>query len=269
MRQPKLTFKLLTDEKLSIKSYTETLLALNDEYNSFSGDRKELTIAKVGDGGYSIDFVLNKGQLSLIDDTDSYLFADFISYLGGVVNHLLSKDSVSSLDVNAHKLDTLNNTEIIIKSIKKKGSISISSGEDKLIISKSMIDTMQSNLPKGKLNAQIIEEGETVTKLYSKKIFFWFQTRFDKGDINTGNLGVIESISKKGIKVIFDDNDIETKKQMTSISGDTNWQERGYIVDVEVISRKNRIVAYRIIHNYHEEYVVDRDINLFTYQFAE
>lgn len=269
MKQQKLTFKVVTDEKLSVKTYTDTLLALNDEYRRFSGDKKELSIAKMSDGGCSIDFTINNGKLILIDESDSNVFADFITHIGSIVNHLMSKESVSQLDVNGHSLNSLNNSEIIISAVKKKGNISISSGDDKLIITKDMMDKMQDNLPKAKQNAQTIIEGETIIKMYSKKIFFWSQTRFDKSKINAGNMGIIEAISKSNVKVVFDEDDFEIKNQMMTSYGGVDWQERGYVVDVEVLSRKDRIIEYKIIHNYKDESVLDKEINLFTYLYSE
>jgi len=93
---------------------------------------------------------------------------------------------------------------------------------------------------------------------YSKVLFYWYQTRFDSIKINSGNQGVVESIDKNPKKVIFAEDESETKHQMTTTNKELNrdWQEVGYIVDLEIINNGENIVAYKILKNYPEDSIV-------------
>ena len=44
---------------------------------------------------------------------------------------------------------------------------------------------------------------------------------------------------------------------MTTSQDGVDWQKRGYIVDVEIMRKDNKIVKYKIIHNYMNESVAD------------
>lgn len=90
-------------------------------------------------------------------------------------------------------------------------------------------------------------------------MFYWYQTRFDNININQGNKGIIEKIDSKPRNVIFADDESEAKKGMTTIHPDLkiDWQEIGYIVDVEVIKKGIEIKAYKITKNYMNDCIID------------
>lgn len=81
----------------------------------------------------------------------------------------------------------------------------------------------------------------------SKRVMYWYQTKFDD-ESHTGDKAVIESISKKPIKVIFENNAV--KKAM--LKGDSRfskpWNELAYLVDVRVQTVRDEPKVYTIIN---------------------
>ena len=57
--------------------------------------------------------------------------------------------------------------------------------------------------------------------------------------------GIIKTIQDKSVKVIFADDNSDTKKEMTSSIQGVDWQKVKYIVDVEAMVDSNRIIAYK------------------------
>ena len=112
------------------------------------------------------------------------------------------------------------------------------------------------------LSSQAIEEISTSSKeqaqtnIFKKKLFYWYQTRFDDKKSNSGNKGIIESIQPEAVNVIFEDDNSLTKAEMTTSYDGVDWQKRGYIVDIEVLRKGDKIVKYKILQNYMNESVV-------------
>ena len=47
---------------------------------------------------------------------------------------------------------------------------------------------------------------------------------------------------------------------MTTSYDGVDWQKRGYIVDIEVLRKGDKIVKYKILQNYMNESVVDETL---------
>lgn len=57
MNSSKTTFKIDTEEPLSVEKIPNTLLAINEEYKKFADYNQELTISDVRKGSYEVDFL--------------------------------------------------------------------------------------------------------------------------------------------------------------------------------------------------------------------
>ena len=88
--------------------------------------------------------------------------------------------------------------------------------------------------------------------IQAKKVMYWYQTKFDD-ESHTGDKAIIESISKKPIKVIFENNAV--KKAM--LKGDSRfskpWNELAYLVDVLVQTVRDEPKVYTIINYFDDE----------------
>lgn len=80
-----------------------------------------------------------------------------------------------------------------------------------------------------------------------KVILYWNQAKFSKST-KSGNRAIAESISKEDKKIIFENNDI--RYEMQSLN---SWQNLAYVVDLEIQTKENKIIAYKILNHYPED----------------
>ena len=88
---------------------------------------------------------------------------------------------------------------------------------------------------------------QTIEKMAMK----WHQAKFDPQS-ETGNRAVIEDISAKPLKVIFQDREVRESMQHQTSEDKTPWHELVYIVDVEVELKNGEPKSYRILKYYAE-----------------
>lgn len=95
---------------------------------------------------------------------------------------------------------------------------------------------------------QITKEKEN-NLIYTKQLFKWAQVNFNS--TKTGNQGLIENITIKPLRVIFDDDRI--KDEMMVSSDGIEWHNKFYIVDVEVLAVDGKPCVYKILKNHSED----------------
>jgi hypothetical protein len=81
---------------------------------------------------------------------------------------------------------------------------------------------------------------------HNKVVMYWWQTRNDTSQ--TGDRAIIESISPKPLKVIFDSERIK----LNMLKLDDNLFKHAFIVDVDVETIENRPVLYKVVNVYEE-----------------
>lgn len=105
------------------------------------------------------------------------------------------------------------------------------------------------NAAQNRIENYIAMMQETHSGCYHNQVFYWYQAR-DETKARSGDRGVIEAISPKPIKVLFQS---ETAK--SAMLSDKLFK-KAYIVDVEVHTINNRPKVYKIL-DVHEAF--DRD----------
>ena len=90
------------------------------------------------------------------------------------------------------------------------------------------------------------------SSFHTMQLFRWYQANFDKKK-REGNKGIIEKISTKPLKVVFENDSI--KEYMTSDKDyiDKEWQKLAYFVDVEIEKIDNKPKVYKILKVYEED----------------
>lgn len=90
------------------------------------------------------------------------------------------------------------------------------------------------------------------SSLHTIQLFRWYQANFDNKK-REGSKGIIEKISTKPLKVVFENDSI--KEYMTSDKDyiDKEWQKLAYFVDVEIGRIDNKPKVYKIRKVYEED----------------
>ena len=82
---------------------------------------------------------------------------------------------------------------------------------------------------------------------FKKVLMYWDQASKGKAS-SRSDKALIDKICDRPLKVIFDDDQLDIKSKM--VSGRDNPFNIGFIVDVELLTRGERPVAYRVTHLY-------------------
>lgn len=262
MNSSKITFKIDTEEPLSVEKFSNALLAFNEEYKKFADYNQELTISEVRKGSYEVDFlpIIVPSLFAAIENSNNTI--EFIKHIKAVTNYLVGKKDEKAPD--AKSIELVNN--IYDPVINNYGNIYLISGNEKVVIDNKEAKIAKSNTPKllKDIKRDVIDiDVKEDANVYKKKLFYWHQIRFDEKKPNVGNKGIIESIQKEAVNVIFEDDSSTTKKEMITSQDGIDWQERGYIADVEVLRKGGKIMKYKILHNYMIESVTSNDPELF------
>lgn len=80
----------------------------------------------------------------------------------------------------------------------------------------------------------------------------WYQTKFDN-ESHTGNKAIIESISKRPQKVIFENNAVKESMLHGDKRFNKPWQELAYVVDVEVQTVNGEPKMYTVLRYYPDQ----------------
>jgi hypothetical protein len=261
MEQSNIIFKIDTTKSLSVEGFSNALLAFNDEYKRFSDYNKQLVISEIRKGSYEVEFSsIILPTLFAISQTNSVV--DFIEHIKVVKDYLIGKNTSDKVP----DMKSIENTKSITGPIINYGTLNIISGDIHVTIPNNEAKTIEDNALKAISKIKQIDSDYIVgntTNIFKKKLFYWYQACFDEKKANKGNKGIIESIQKDAENVIFEDDNSKTKKEMTTSYGGLDWQKRGYIIDVEVLKKGNKIMKYKILHNYMDESVVDDEFTLF------
>lgn len=252
-----LSFVIDTNDAISVDDFSKSLVALNDEFKRLNGNNKELRIEKIREGSYIVEFIVGTVCATLPFLSDANIILDFISHIKNIKDYILG-------DTKAEKQITeksIENTSFIVQPIVNCGSnctVNINYGEQTVKFTQKESQIIEDKVPQLIKKSSIKEEESESSHLRKKVLFYWYQTCFDKNKVNKGNKGIIENIlPQMPISVIFEDDNSDAKKEMTTSKDGIDWQKRGYIVDVEVLKVGDKIVKYKIVNNYPDESVPD------------
>jgi len=258
----KLTISIKNTEPINLIDLTEGLKSLAKLYSDFSKGDKEagLFVKKVSDGSIIIDLITNciRSVIPLISNMNNIVqFCQnielFIKIFKKDPKEKIQEFQTDKCFLRYPTKEDAGNFKNVLKITKNLGdSVTIQArdisnvcictftGEDSKEMQKNMIteEEVENHIQKKQDNY-----------IYEKQLFRWVQTNFN--NLEKGNRGKIERITKKPLKVIFENEDI--KRQMTSSSDKTEWQNKYYIVDVEVSYDDGKPKLYKILHNYTED----------------
>lgn len=126
-----------------------------------------------------------------------------------------------------------------------RGSINISATDGATVQVSVSFDSVEANAIQNRAEREIEARREPMQKSFRRVLMYWHQA--SKKSASLSDKVVIESISDKPLKVIFSEDD-EIKNKM--ISGKDNPFNIGFLVDVDLITKQGRSVAYQVTYLY-------------------
>ena len=112
------------------------------------------------------------------------------------------------------------------------------------VIQNFFFDSTAANAAQNRIRNEMGEMDEPKDFMHRRCVMTWFQARFDPAS-QVGNKVVIESISDKPLRVVFDNNAIREGMYAQGSQFGVPWQDLAYFVDVQVqtIDGKPRVVT--------------------------
>jgi methyl coenzyme M reductase subunit D len=265
-----LIYKLDQIAGVEIDVLCNSLKAIGDEYQRFTNKQKTLVVKEIRKGSGIVEFTevaVVATTLLFMENTNTIL--QFVEYLSAVKDVILKgKDKLpNDMQLVPAAVDNMNSilSPVIIGNNNKINFF---------VGSQSVMETGQDDYNEiKKRSKQIIKELKPTSNpsfedcKYHKVLFQWVQTRFDNK--KSGNQGIIKTIQDKSVKVIFADDNSDTKKEMTSSIQGVDWQRVKYIVDVEAMTDSNRIVLYKILKNYPNDSIIEENDGLELFNEAQ
>jgi hypothetical protein len=252
-----------THEPIEIEAFCKSLLSFQDEYQSITQKSSKLLIKEIRKGSIEVELITlaTATVLPLLGNINTVY--QFIDYFNKTITWLSGKSKEP--EETKFTIKDLENIKNILTPIAQSSNdtsrILISSTEyhDIVTIDKEIVENVNITITR-----KVLLEKDTANYIIpdvkqKQVLFFWYQTRFDDHEFNSGDKGLVSSIDKTPKKIIFADDSSETKHQMTTTNPmyKKDWQEVGYIVDLEIVFHENRIIAYKIIKNYPEDAIID------------
>jgi hypothetical protein len=254
----KLIIKISNKEPIELVDLTKSLFSLASQFSSYvekNGTSKEerearLFVKEIRSGSVIIELIelATVGLIPFAENMNTIF--EFATYCKNVFAYLLKG---SETEEDKPELSTTDYKELsaIVNPVAKDNAsqINFSTTVNGNVILNFNLDSTQSNaiqnIVKRQLNA--LKKPETEDDVYEKVVLTWFQARSDIKS-KKGNKGVIESINKKELNVIF--NDDSTKEEM--LHGDINPLTTAYVVDAKIENINGKPAVYRImkLHEY-------------------
>ena len=247
--QPVLHIELKNVQPVELSDYAESLNALSDEFRRYGG----LRVDALGNDDTRL-FVKELRNGSLIADLVVLvpLYVTYAEHVSGVASfceylHRGYKYLLGSRGEKPPRLDQANieNLSKIVNPVAKDAGAQINIGTLNYapVIT---INSVEANAVQNGARREIELLREPVTGIREKVLLYFFQTRNDArtpARKETGWRGVIESVWRHPIKVVFGNQDVKSR----ILSGKNNLFKEAYVVDVSVETVHGKPALYKIL----------------------
>jgi len=264
----KLAIKLNNNQPVELNQLTAALNALGNQYDAFlkrsesfdyNKNQRKLYISKLESG--SIYAELIPVVMETINQANSII--EFSSYLKNCYDYFLGTTRETKYILT--KKDIVELSDIINPTANDYGSnlvIEVKGNNNTIINNIITVDSTKANAIQNGLNKKSADLIEDQPKQYSKVLMYWASANFnEKHDSNSGKV-IIPEIDKKPKKVIFDNENDQILAMSSNIKfPNKNWQDLGYIVDVQVSYIHDNPNLYKITRLYGEDTYDPQDEN--------
>lgn len=247
-----LQIRINNTQPIDLIDYSNSMLNFGNEYSDFisrsdnhlAPEDIKLYVREIKTGSIITDLVaIAPGLMAFAEHTNTVI--DFTKHIKGLTSYLLGK---TNLRPSGLSKPSLNRLIKIVEPVAIDGGSTLqidasnNTGNIEINISSSEANTIQN-----RANKELEKMREPVNGLHIKVLLYWAQARHDN---KKGDKGIVESISRREIKVVFANKDL--KKEM--IRNQPHIFNVAYLVDIDVQTINDRPAVYKVV-KFHE--VVD------------
>lgn len=246
---------------IELTDLTMSLLGIGNQYTSFieaeaNADFEvatELYVKEVRSGSIVIELITNTMPLVPLLWTGGSML-EWVEYSKSTIEWLTSSRSDPPRAINKQTLKQWNN---ILEPVAKDGSsqMNISAKEGNVTVNQIIINSSDAVKAQEKIRYELEKFDEPDDNTHIMKVMTWYQTKFDLNS-NTGDRAIIEQISKKPLKVVFENQAVKTAILEGNEEFDKPWHELAYLVDVVVQTVRDVPKVYTVIR-VHSEHTFD------------
>lgn len=253
----KLEITINNQKPVGLADLTMSLLAFNEQFHKFVESEttddyqigSELFIKEVRNGSIVVELVSQAAAIvPLIWEGGS--LSQWLKQVEQIALWLLGKQPKPPRDMDRRDFKQWHSIlEPIAKDHASQLNLNVSDGG--VVLQQFVINSEHANAMQNEISRYIDKLDLPEDHVQKKRVMSWKQSKFDI-ESHTGDKAVIESISKKPIKVVFQNNAV--KEEM--LAGDKRftkqWQYLAYLVDVEVQTIEGEPKIYTILKYYPE-----------------
>lgn len=241
---------VLTDLTLSLLAFTQQYQQFieaetSEEYQAAT----ELYIKEVKSGSIIVELVAQAMPILPLIWAGGSL-SEWVDRAKAIVEWLLGKVDIPPREITKNDLKQWHS---IVEPVAKDGGsqLNISVSDNGVVINQLFINSQEAGAVQNNIKRHLEEMQSPDDHVQRRKVMYWYQSRFDVQS-DTGDKAIIEDISKKGVKIIFDNNAV--KESM--LAGDSRfkkpWHKLAYIVDVQVQTIHGVPKLYTVLKYYPE-----------------
>ena len=253
----KLSLHIENSEPLNLTNLANGLNSFSKLYSNFTRNTNAtLLVSDVKKGCCIFELISTNisSILPLLSDVNNIIqFCEYFKLIKLIVTGSSSNEIEETITNNYLEKPTLQD----FKSFKDIANIS-GDNNTKITVETININNNQtynnctlysSELPLINKNINNLINNNEVKTMYTKQLFKWVQTNFN--NYKSGNKALITNIYNEPLRVTFENQNIQNE-MITSVD-DTQWQNKYYLVDVEVLYDENKPKMYKILKNYPDE----------------
>lgn len=254
----KLQITIKNQKPVVLTDLTLSLLAINQQFQRFIESEtnqdydasSELYIKEVRTGSIIVELVTQTLPILPLVWTGGSL-AEWVTQAQGIINWLLNKSADKPKDLS--KKDYQQWQSILSPIAKDNGSqLNFTVSDGGQVINQFFINSTDAEKAQLSINNKLRELEEPNDHIQRKKVMVWYQTKFDR-ESHTGDKVVIEAISKKPVKVVFENNSVKEKMLKGDSRFDKPWHELAYLVDIEIQTINDVPKLYTILRYFEDD----------------
>lgn len=254
----KMEITISNENPVSLKDLSLSLLSFNHQFHKFvesETDREtdigtELLIKEVRKGSIVIELVSQATPIVPLL-WDGGTLSQWSNVVQSVLNWLLGKNDVPLKEVTKQDLQEWNKfVEPVAKDHGSQMNINVSDGGT--VINNFTINSTEANAIQNEISKKIEMLDSPEDHVHRRKVMYWYQAKFDPNS-ETGNRAIIDDLSSKSMKVIFENNAVKDAMLHPPEQLKKQWHELAYVVDVEVETVRNVPKMYKVLRYYPED----------------
>lgn len=255
--EKKLEITINNEIPVILTDLTLSLLAVTQQYQKFieseaGEDYKvgsELYIKEVRKGSIVIELVAQTMPiLPLLWSGGS--FNEWVEQAKNITQWLLGKTESPPKELSKQDLKQWHS--IMEPVAKDSGSqMNFTVCDKGQVINNFFIGSQEANAAQNRITKEIELLEEPKDRVLRRKVMYWNQTRFGENQ-NTGDKAIIDDVSRKALKVMFENNAVKDAMLKGDPKFDRPWQELAFVVDVEVQTVNEIPKLYKVLKYYPE-----------------